>query len=192
MLRKWGEASTGALFSARSCCSAHLGNTAKPAEKGGSTPGLPRGPCPWEEGSGASDQDVSHQLCPGPLSGTGRPHTAGWGQRHWDSSPPQPRAASPPRPGTDRRLSNPAHVIGASHEAWVWWNSQNANTVTQSASKHLGFGNSQWLYPVAEVWNKLFPSVIWVTEKAARNWIYLLISHSETPPSLCETKPGNI
>lgn len=33
----------------------------------------------------------------------------------------------------------------------------------------LGFGNSQWLYPVAEVWNALFKTVIWPPETAIPN-----------------------
>lgn len=55
-----------------------------------------------------------------------------------------------------------------------------------------GVRSRQWLYPVAEVWNKQSKTIIWLTENEALHWISLLISHSKTQPSLCETKPGSI
>lgn len=155
-----------------SACSVH---TAEPAAGGRAPQALPRVHCLWGGQLGASDQ-ISPTGCflAPPWDWQDFTRLTGECGPQWEKSPSQPLLPAP----VPRASPPPLYTKGVEQRPVL--------------HRRAGTGYSQWLYPVAEVWNKLFKTISWLTENVTLNWISFLISHSKIQPRLCETKPGNI
>lgn len=163
------------LSLAKSRLSAYSVHTAEPAAGGSASQALPRVHCLWGGRLGASDQSSPTSCFLAPLwAWQDFTQLTGLSGPQWEKPPSQPL---PPAP-VPRASPPPLHTKGAEQRL--------------VPHRRAGTGYSQWLYPVAEVWNKLFKIISWLTENVTLNWISFLISHSKIQPSLCETKPGNI